>query len=94
MVVIVSEIMFVCERQGYSECYSLVLQKKNVLYREEQVFSTSRAEGSLNPPASCLLAFSNARSLARCQAGYEKMCLTGINRTPKGIMEKAETLMG
>lgn len=57
LVVVVSEIMFVCRRQGHCECCRLVLKKKNVLCGKERLFSLTRAGGSLNPPASCLLVF-------------------------------------
>lgn len=64
------------------------LRGKKVLCRE-QLYSLTRARGSLNPPAGCFLVFPIKMSEARCQTGYERQ-----KEKHKGIMGKTETLMG
>lgn len=71
LVVAVSEIMFDCRRWGHCECYSVVFKGQKVLCRE-QLFSQTRAGGSLNPPASCLLVFPIKVAEAGCHTGYER----------------------
>lgn len=86
LVLVVSEIIFVCRRWGHCEHYSVAFKAKKVLCRE-QLFSLARARGSLNPPASCLLVFSNKRS-------WGKVLNRIWEAQREGIMEKTETLTG
>lgn len=71
LVLVVSEIMFICRWWGRCGCYSVVFKGQKLLCRE-QLFSLTRVGGSLNPAASWLFVFPIKVAVARCQTAYER----------------------